>query len=249
MLSDRGWPFIKNFQTIYWMFVISVFVAVLLTRSDVPLFIYDLKIPIAEETLPGLIIAFSILVTAIWSYIFLLLPMHKTKETFYGKPTCKIVFFFLCYFTLVAAIFLFVVYCVALKGNASEVSYAAIRKVFSEASPYGSFLHEHHLILFVLLYTIMDGLVAVACTDERQKRQFADVVIFVDIPILLSMAFIEFVLKPRIGSSFYLFQAGVVSFQLIAGSLSVIGLEVLEDRIDDARRASVHTDPSAGPGQ
>ena len=235
MLIDRGWSFLTNRQTIYWIGVISGLILILALRRDIPLIFFGATIPISENTIPGIIIAVSILATALWSYAFLLLPIHNTEETFRDKPTCKVVFFLLCYGTLIAAFLLVFVYGIALKDGAHEFGYSAIRKTFAEAGGPGILLHEYHLIAFVAVYTAMDSLVAVACTNERQKRQFADVVIFVDLPILLSMAFVQFVLKPKIGLSFHIFEAGVVSFQLIAGSLSVIGFEVLEDRVDQAR--------------
>ena len=46
-------PMLPHIQTIYWMFVISAFVATLLTRSDVPLFIFGLNIRIHASLDPS----------------------------------------------------------------------------------------------------------------------------------------------------------------------------------------------------
>ena len=73
----------------------------------------------------------------------------------------------------------------------------------------------------------MDFIIATAGTDAAVRKKFSNVVLFVDVPILLSMLFIETLFHPIITTSFYFFEAGVVSFQLIVGSFSVIALDML----------------------
>jgi hypothetical protein len=240
MIRERTLSFFKRDQTIYWIVCLSLFALSVHFLPMLPL-IFGRKIIINEHTLPGLVIAFSFTVTAIWSYWFLLLPIHDMRKTlFHEMPACKLVFFSLFYFSIGVSLFLLYVYCVALAealphlGTPPVSAANAVRQAFADSIPnIGSLLNDYHLLLFVGLYSAMDAIVAFACENGKQKRQFFDVLIFIDIPIFLTMIFILFVLKPRLGENFYFFEAGVVSFQLIAGSLSAIGFAVLEDSIGE----------------
>ena len=237
MLFARGAAFFRKFETFYWFGCLVVLAIVIRFVPELPL-PFQHKITINENTIPGIVIAFSILATAIWSYLFLLLPVHSMKDIFDDKPTCRYVFNGLYYSLFWASLFLVYVYLEALKGPAAVLGAAAVKQAFADSVPiFGTLLNDFHLILFVAAYTVMDAIVAEACTDERKRRQFSDVVIFVDLPIFCTMVFIEVFLRPMIGLSFYYFEAGVVSFQLIFGSLSVVGFDVLEDEIERAGKA------------
>jgi hypothetical protein len=236
MLLDRGLSFVRHRQIRFWAFWLIVLALGVRLTSEIPLFFFQRSIKVNENTIPGIVIVFAIFTTAAWSYKYLLVPvLQMEKEIFDDKPISKFVFNVLFGTSLAVSVFIFFVYCYALTGPASTSGAAAVKQAFFDVnSVAGPFLDDYHLIIFVLLYTAMDIIVAVGSINQGVKRRFSDIVVFVDLPILFSMVFIGIILRPMIGLQFYYFEAGVVSFQLIFGSLSVIGFDVLEDRIDEA---------------
>jgi hypothetical protein len=98
-----------------------------------------------------------------------------------------------------------------------------------------------HLIIYVFLYSWMDLIVARASDSEDKRHLFCSIVTFIDGPILATMCFITIIVRPILNSDIYIFESGVISFQLVVGSLAVVGLEYFEGREASARTAATPT--------
>jgi hypothetical protein len=229
--------FIFNKETLFWLFTAGVFAIVLKFELPVPLF-YGHFISINQQTTPGLVLAFALAMTALWSYIFLIIPVYRMKGVFSQMRVRWLVFHITFWFSIALSLFFVGMYLTALADkspcpNAEIINDGAelILREFRSAVPVvGLWLYDLHLIIFVVLYTIMDLMIAHSQADEQTRKKFRNVVVFVDTPIILTMATISFVFHPLLVKQFYYFEAGVIAFQLMAGSLSVIAIEMVNEQ-------------------
>jgi hypothetical protein len=238
MLLERIKRVLTHGQTIFWLASLAMFAAYIWFSPDLALFFHR-KITVTEQTVPGIVLVFALSVTSVWSYIFLLLPIYRKESLFDDKPTCWWVFHTIYWISIVLSAFFVFVYLVALSSE-EETGAAAMAQAFEQVltSPsIGGALYHYHLLVFVLLYTLMDMIVASASADTQIGQKFANVVIFIDTPILFTMCFIEFLFHPIIKTSFYYFEAGVVSFQLIASNFTVIALDIVAESFSGQPRS------------
>lgn len=244
MLLARGRYFLVHKQTIYWGAVSLVFAAYILRAVPLPIG-FGRQLTVSSQTIPALIVMFAIGATSVWSYWFLNVPM--IKRTFNDSSFSSISFHVLFGLSVIGSGILFFVYLYAVAvSDANNATPHVLDEVFAQLGPIGNALHTVHLMLFVGIYTMMDWIAARCAGDDDDRNLFSSIVMFVDVPILITMLFVTFVLRPALQGYAYFFEAGVISFQLIAGSLAVVGLEYFEKREAAARRAVVAV-PSPAP--
>lgn len=235
MLIARGRYLLVHKQTWYWGALCLAFTLYIVLKM--PLRVgFGKQLTISSQTIPALIVMFAISSTSIWSYWFLLAPVVRT---FKRQGSLSSVTFQCLFWTAnVSSAILFVVYGYSVVvSDVHNGTQHVLDDVFAQLGVIGNILHSIHLVLFVGIYTLMDWIVARFGDDDDDRAMFSSVVMFVDVPILLTMIVITTVLRPALGGYAYFFEAGAISFQLIAGSLAVVGLEYLEKREAEARRA------------
>src|SRR5262249_2177751 len=113
MLLERIKSICLERQTLFWLVALGAFGAYIVSAPDLSL-PFDRKIKVSMHTVPGLVLAFALLVTFLWSYIFLLVPVYKMKYLFRGRPTCAAVFHTLFWFSSGLSGYFVFVYLVAL---------------------------------------------------------------------------------------------------------------------------------------
>jgi cytochrome b561 len=234
----RSREFLWNREMGLWAVEIALFAAYLSWHPQLPFF-FRRSILLDAHTLPGIVILFSMTTTLIWSYLYMLIPIVGERQGFPGIGGS--VFHFLFWVWAIVNFLTIFGYLWAISTpfapNANE-DFGYIQRLFEAALPgVGGFLEELHPLLFVGIFTAMDFAVALFFQDEGVRRRFSNVVIFIDLPILVSFSFIEFLLRPYLHGHFQIMEAGVVASQLIAGSLSAMGMSVLERLAEEASGA------------
>lgn len=191
--------------------------------------IFGRSITIDSDRLPAVIILYAIIVTTIWSYIFLLWPIAENR-TFKGQHWCiRYLFQGLLVLSFIVSLGLSIYYFLA-ASDPSLTAVDSLKELAKIAGPFANFARAIHLVFFIFVYSLIDLLIAHASKGKSGEGRFASIFWFIDIPIFLTMLFVTTILGRILDDkSFYIFEAGVVSFQLIAGSLSVVGLEYFDE--------------------
>jgi hypothetical protein len=230
--------FLKNGQTIFWIVCCILFIVLVeIGWFPIP---FGEAIPFNKYTTAALVIVSSLAVTAVWCYKYLLVPAIKDGKKHFPKRGWGGTFQGIFWATIAFNLYVLHVYTQALiqindHGYHGIIySNEIIKSVFAKSLPYigwwaGPFFYECHIIIYVLAFTAMDIIISRCTSDAADKRKFTDVVVYVDIPMVSALCIGTFVIRPVMGSiGFYNFEAGMVAFQLTAGSFSVIGLDLVE---------------------
>ncbi|WP_426424186.1 hypothetical protein [Bradyrhizobium genosp. A] len=195
---------------------------------------------IKNGTIPVLILLWAIVSTTIYSWFFLLPPvMENRKEIFPRSATRAGTWFYLIYWTAVAV-------SIAIAGGYFIELFSLTRAIpdknhtLASQSNFLFFLYEtvkeSHLLVFVFLWSSLDLLIYVKGKLKREKEFYGEILLVVDFPVLISMVFIEALvhfLRQDLGDAgtvlLEFLQAGVVSFQLLAGGLAICVMEAIRD--------------------
>lgn len=193
---------------------------------------------VGTDKIPALIVAMSLFSTAAWTYWHLLIPVVRDNKEIFGENNPIFVWFI----TFSVVLFIFSAYLILLYGW-----HVFLRDDFQPSDIYhfgdgglGSRLFSdlvlhHHGFVFILLYTIVDIFVwwGAAKSHDGWRRRFANIVVFVDAPILFGIAAISFFIRPLMEApnthSYYFFESGAIAFQLLVGTLLVIALNLVAE--------------------
>src|SRR5262249_50066365 len=203
-------------------FWIGVFILLFVGIKPKLLFALDLRIKHIEPFL----LCLSIGSTAIFSYLFIFgLQLNKLKE---DVTPFYIVLGLVAFLNLAMAFLFGVLSYFDMYGESS------LRKILSSLNwpLINWFLNitTVHIMLFVLLLTIIDGLMWV-CSTEPGKKRFWNLLWITDFPTLCGMVTI-FVIqqqweglwgKDRAGT----FEAGAVTFQLLAANVQIVASDLI----------------------
>jgi hypothetical protein len=244
VVRDRWKAFRTNRETIFWLVCFIVFTGFLLSGTFPTIFARP--IPVTPATTPGIVIIFSLITTAIWCYVFLLLPAIRHQKTVFANQSAwRLIFHFLFWSNIALNLLVLHLYLMGLTNVSSPTDphsgEQAIRDAFSTTFPtIGIALFNIHLLLYLFMFACMDLIISICSDDPSYKNKFADVLVFVDIPMMGALLFIMLFLEGPLGNGYYPFEAGMIAFQLIAGSFGVIGLQIVEDdkKVLIARMAS-----------
>lgn len=229
----------------FWVLAYLVLYGFIHYRPSFPWF-GGFTISVTNEQLPTAILIFSLCASSIYAYWFLLLPVTRQSNIFSRgiERLFQIVFvitllfsgWFILHYTHKLALSDELLRCL---GKSTSPSTGALVDSLH-------FVTSYHLLLFVFFYTLLD-FVVIFSTDAVVKSKFKTLVWVIDMPIVISVLFISFVLKDPLGEHFPYVEAAVLSFLMLSGSLSSIVLETWEIRIPIAATATAMAAPPADP--
>jgi hypothetical protein len=165
--------------------------------------------------------------------------MENRKDIFPRSATRAGTWFYLIYWTAVlVSILIAVGYVIELFSLTRTVSTTNLETSSQPTVLYFLYetVKESHLLVFVILWSSLDLLIFVKGKVHREKEFYGEILLVVDFPVLTSMFFIEvlvYFLRQDLGDGgtvlLEFLQAGVVSFQLMAGGLAICVMEVIRD--------------------
>ena len=197
---------------------------------------------ITEDNLPEVILVWALVSTAIYSYRFLLREVTKKHDViFHTNPSAGEWFHNIWLAALLFTVGVALGYgysfveltCPIPTTNAlADVSTGWSSSFWGIVGWIWGLIVDMHLLAFVLLYSTMDFIVSRWGDDTDDKKLFTEVLIIVDAPIVISMAFIEILIHTGLRDISFVhlkyLEAGVVAFQLMAGGLVICVFEALK---------------------
>lgn len=231
MADSQGKFFWTHTYTIYWL-IVGIILVLSMTLGNWARCPLDIPqgISIKGDAIPAVIMIISIVATSLFTFIFVLVNVLES-QIFRGKRHQLRALLVLAVLSGAFSYFIASDYYSA-ASDARLCAPDALAKLSNESNSFTRFLRDYHLMIFIIFYLAIDFLVWVTSSEDSDKNLFGGIVIFIDIPILVTITFVTLAVQPVLGQrGFYIFEAGVISFQLFAGSLFAVGLEYFDKRI------------------